>query len=49
MQYNPQPIFHCGDPSEPDIKDDPEMVEDRIVEFQVPQAAAAVKKWLAGK
>ncbi|MGH9561600.1 MAG: DJ-1/PfpI family protein [Terracidiphilus sp.] len=47
MQYNPQPIFHCGDPADSDIKDDPGMVQDRINEFQIPKAVEAVRKWLA--
>lgn len=49
MQYHPQPMFQCGDPADTDIRDNPGMVEDRIREFQVPKAAAAVRKWLAGK
>lgn len=47
MQYHPQPMFHCGDPADSDIKDDPGMVEDRINEFRVSQAVQAVRKWLA--
>lgn len=47
MQYHPQPIFHCGDPADADIKDDPEMVDDRIKEFGVPEALESVKRWLA--
>ncbi len=46
MQYNPQPMFHCGDPADNDIRDNPEMVDDRIREFEVPQAMEAVRKWL---
>jgi cyclohexyl-isocyanide hydratase len=49
MQYNPQPAFHCGDPGDTDIKDDPGMVADRMKSFQVAEAAAAVAKWLRGK
>jgi transcriptional regulator GlxA family with amidase domain len=48
MQYHPQPIFHCGDPADADIKDNPEMVSDRIQDFGVPQALEKVKQWLAG-
>ena len=46
MQYHPQPMFHCGDPADEDIRDNPEMVEDRIRTFQVPKAIEAVRKWL---
>ncbi|MGA2650776.1 MAG: DJ-1/PfpI family protein [Terracidiphilus sp.] len=46
MQYHPQPIFHCGDPDDTDIKDNPEMVPDRILAFEVPQAIKKVKLWL---
>jgi cyclohexyl-isocyanide hydratase len=47
MQYNPQPVFHCGDPADSDIKDNPGMVADRIQGFAVPQAIESVTKWLA--
>jgi len=46
MQYNPQPAFHCGDPGDTDIKDDPGMVAERMKTFQVAEAIAAVTKWL---
>jgi cyclohexyl-isocyanide hydratase len=46
MQYNPRPAFHCGDPGDTDIKDDPGMVADRLKSFQVAEAAAAVAVWL---
>lgn len=46
MQYNPQPAFHCGDPGDIDIKDDPGMVSERMKSFQVAKAKAAVTKWL---
>lgn len=49
MQYHPQPMFQCGDPADVDIRDNPEMVDDRIREFQVPQAVDAIRKWLAEK
>jgi len=47
MQYNPQPLFHCGDPADSDIRDNPGMVSDRIRDFGVPQALQDVKTWLA--
>lgn len=49
MQYHPQSMFQCGDPSDADIRDNPAMVEDRIRAFQVPQAAEAVRKWLGAR
>jgi transcriptional regulator GlxA family with amidase domain len=48
MQYHPQPIFHCGDPADADIKDSPGLVADCITDFGVPQALERVKTWLAG-
>lgn len=46
MQYNPQPAFHCGDPDDTDIKDDPGMVEERKQTWQIAQQRETVKKWL---
>ncbi len=46
MQYNPQPIFHCGDPGDTQIKDDPGMVADIMAEFHVEDAHKAVLRWL---
>jgi cyclohexyl-isocyanide hydratase len=46
MQYNPQPAFHCGDPGDIDIKDNPGMIAERVKSFQVAEAKAAVTKWL---
>ena len=46
MQYNPHPPFHCGDPSDSEIQDDPAMVEDRKALWQVSDAAKAVERWL---
>lgn len=46
MQYNPQPAFHCGDPSDTDIKDDPGMVAERMKTFHVAEVMTAVTKWL---
>jgi transcriptional regulator GlxA family with amidase domain len=48
MQYHPEPIVHCGDPADSDIKDDPGMVPDLIQSFGVQQSVETVKKWLAG-
>jgi cyclohexyl-isocyanide hydratase len=46
MQYNPQPPFHCGDPGDTDIKDDPGMVADCKRDFGVEEAREAVVQWL---
>lgn len=46
MQYNPHPPFHCGDPADSEIQDDPAMVEDRKMQWQVSRAAEAVERWL---
>jgi cyclohexyl-isocyanide hydratase len=46
MQYNPHPPFHCGDPADSEIQDDPGMVEDRKAQWQVSDAEKAVERWL---
>jgi cyclohexyl-isocyanide hydratase len=46
MQYHPQPIFHCGDPYDIDIKDNPEMVPAIVQSFQVQQTLERVKQWI---
>ena len=46
MQYNPHPEFHCGDPSDSEIQDDPEMVEERKAQWHVSDAVKAVERWL---
>jgi transcriptional regulator GlxA family with amidase domain len=46
MQYNPQPPFHCGDPADVDIKDDPGMVAGLMKDMGVERARLAVQKWL---
>jgi cyclohexyl-isocyanide hydratase len=46
MQYNPHPPFHCGDPGDTDIQDDPAMVEDRKAEWHVSDAAKQAQIWL---
>ncbi|MGB0063368.1 MAG: DJ-1/PfpI family protein, partial [Terracidiphilus sp.] len=46
MQYNPHPPFHCGDPADSEIQDDPAMVEDRKAQWQVHDAKKAVERWL---
>jgi hypothetical protein len=46
MQYNPQPAFHCGDPCDSDIKDNPEMVAERMTEWHVEQVRINVQQWI---
>jgi transcriptional regulator GlxA family with amidase domain len=48
MQYHPEPIVHCGDPGDADIRDNPSMVRQVLDDWDVDQAAADVKDWLAG-
>jgi cyclohexyl-isocyanide hydratase len=48
MQYHPQPAFHCGDPADADIQDDPGMVQAIRDDWQVAQAKEQVAKWLRG-
>lgn len=47
MQYNPHPPFHCGDPEDSEIRDDPAMVEDIKAQWQVEEAGKLVKQWLS--
>jgi len=46
MQYNPRPAFHCGDPEDADIRDDPGMVEEIRKRWKVHEAYDSVAKWL---
>jgi transcriptional regulator GlxA family with amidase domain len=46
MQYHPQPAFHCGDPEDSDIRDDPGMVQAVLDNWQIAQAREQVAKWL---
>jgi transcriptional regulator GlxA family with amidase domain len=46
MQYHPNPAFHCGDPADVDIKDDPGMVPEIIKTWEVPKAAEQASAWL---
>jgi transcriptional regulator GlxA family with amidase domain len=46
MQYHPQPAFHCGDPEDSDIQDDPGMVQAVLDNWQIEQARERVAKWL---
>jgi transcriptional regulator GlxA family with amidase domain len=46
MQYNPQPLSHCGDPKDGDIKDDPGMVAARQAAWEVPATLEFVRRWV---
>jgi transcriptional regulator GlxA family with amidase domain len=48
MQYRPDPVVHCGDPGDTDIRDSPGMVEQVLHKWQIDQATADVKWWLTG-
>jgi cyclohexyl-isocyanide hydratase len=47
MQYNPQPIVHCGDPAAPDIRDQPELPAEIKSQWQVAGTLEAFQQWLA--
>jgi transcriptional regulator GlxA family with amidase domain len=46
MQYHPQPAFHCGDPAQPDLRDDPRLPDEIRSEWQVADTYAAFQRWL---
>lgn len=46
MQYHPHPTFHCGDPSDSDIKDDPQMVSSIISSWQIQETREQVAAWM---
>jgi cyclohexyl-isocyanide hydratase len=48
MQYHPQPAFHCGDPDDSDIQDDPGMVRTILKGWEIDQAREQVAEWLRG-
>jgi cyclohexyl-isocyanide hydratase len=47
MQYHPQPIFHCGDPDEPDMRDNPLLGDEIRSDWQVDDTYAAFQRWLS--
>ncbi len=47
MQYRPDPIIHCGDPGDIDIRDNPGMVQQVLSEWGADEARKAVAQWLA--
>jgi cyclohexyl-isocyanide hydratase len=49
MQYRPDPIFHCGDPAQPDLRDQPQLPEDIKSEWHVADTLNSFRDWLAGK
>jgi cyclohexyl-isocyanide hydratase len=48
MQYHPQPIFHCGDPGDTDIQDDPGMVKEIEQSWDTEEAYKQVIAWRYG-
>ena len=46
MQYHPQPAFQCGDPGEPDIKDNPSLPADIQKDWDVAKTYADFKDWI---
>lgn len=47
MQYHPQPAFHCGDPGDSDIQDNPGIVQAQLDNWQIAQACEQVAQWLS--
>ena len=47
MQYHPQPIVHCGDPAQPDIKDIPELPASIQSDWDVAGTLQQVRDWMA--
>jgi cyclohexyl-isocyanide hydratase len=46
MQYHPQPTFQCGDPGEPDIKDNPRLPDDIRSDWGVRETYNDFSEWL---
>jgi cyclohexyl-isocyanide hydratase len=49
MQYRPDPIFHCGDPAQPDIRDQPQLPDEIKSQWRVADTLDAFRSWLAEK
>lgn len=49
MQYHPEPIVHCGDPAQPDIRDIPGLPAAIQSDWNVDGTLQQVQKWLAPK
>lgn len=47
MQYHPQPVVNCGDPSQPDIRDIPSLPATIQKDWHVQDALEQVRRWLA--
>lgn len=45
MQYHPEPVFHCGDPTDTDIQDNPGMVAQVSAEWEIDQTCEQVARW----
>lgn len=46
MQYHPQPVFHCGDPGDEDIRDNPQMVGEITNDWEVEKEKQYVAAWM---
>jgi hypothetical protein len=46
MQYHPQPITDCGDPSRPDLRDQPELPAEIQNDWGVAGTRSAFVEWL---
>jgi len=49
MQYHPQPIVHCGDPGQADIRDVPELPATIQSDWGVASTLLRVEEWLSAK
>lgn len=49
MQYHPQPAFQCGDPAEPDIRDNPQLPDDIRNQWEVKGTYKAFEEWVCGR
>jgi cyclohexyl-isocyanide hydratase len=49
MQYRPDPIFHCGDPGQPDIRDQPQLPDEIKSDWRVADTLDQFRKWLANQ
>jgi cyclohexyl-isocyanide hydratase len=48
MQYHPQPLVHCGDPGQPDLRDIPDLPASIQSDWHVQDTLEDVRNWLAG-
>lgn len=46
MQYHPQPPFHCGDPADIDIQEEPHIVASVMDEWKIEDTRQQVARWI---